>query len=329
MRRRLDPFLIALVGTVVLASLLPARGGWAMVTAHATTAAIALLFFLYGARLSTRDAFDGVRHWRLHGTVFAATFVLFPALGLAVQLLPSSILPRDLAVGVLFLCCLPSTVQSSIGFTAIARGNVPAAICSASFSNMAGVLVTPLLVGLLLHTRGGFTPSALLDIALQLMAPFVAGQLLRRWIGGWVARQRRALVLVDRGSILLVVYAAFGAGVVAGIWQRVSLPGLAALLAVDVVLLGVVLAVTAVVPRLLGFDREDRITILFCGSKKSLAAGLPMASILFAGQTVGLLVLPLMLFHQIQLMVCAAIAQRLGRRAPAAHAARPSGATVG
>jgi solute carrier family 10 (sodium/bile acid cotransporter), member 7 len=321
-RLRLDLFMVLILLTVGVAALLPATGRWASGVGVAADVAIALLFFLYGARLSTREALQGLRHWRLHGTVLAATFVLFPLLGLAVQLLPGRVLPGGLALGVLYLCCLPSTVQSSIAFTSVAKGNVPAAICAASLSNLAGIVLTPLLVGLLMSTHGGISGHAVLDIGLQLLAPFVAGQLLRRWIGGWVATHRRMLSVVDRGSILLVVYTAFSEGMRAGIWSRISLGALGTVLLVDALVLAAVLGVTALAGRRLGFDRGDRITILFCGSKKSLASGLPMAGVLFAGQgaaALALLVLPLMLFHQLQLMVCAWLAGRYGRTAPAAE----------
>ncbi|GEL16748.1 bile acid:sodium symporter family protein [Pseudonocardia asaccharolytica] len=313
-RLRLDPYLLLLLATVGVASLLPARGGAATLAGHVVTVAIGVLFFLYGARLAPRTALAGLRHWRLHGSVFLATFVLFPLLGLAVQLLPPSILSPHLAIGVLFLCCLPSTVQSSIAFTSVARGNVAAAVCAASFSNLAGVVGTPLLAGLLLAAHGGSSGRALLDIGLQLLAPFLLGQLLQPWIGGWIGRHRRLLGVVDRGSILLIVYVAFSASMVAGIWRQLTLPDIGVLLAVDAAVLAVMLLVTVVASRALGLERADRITILFCGSTKSLAAGLPMASVLFAGQPVGLVVLPLMLFHQLQLMVGAALAPRLARR---------------
>ncbi|MCF7548984.1 bile acid:sodium symporter [Pseudonocardia sp. WMMC193] len=302
-----------ILATVGVAALLPASGSVATGFSYATSVAIALLFFLYGARLSTREAIEGLKHWRLHGTVVAATFVLFPLLGLLIQLIPAAILPTELKLGMLFLCCLPSTVQSSIAFTSVARGNVPAAICAASLSNLLGIVLTPLLTGLLLSAQGGFSARALLDVALQLLAPFVLGQLLRRWIGDWVARNKNWLKIVDRGSILLVVYVAFSEGMTQGIWGRLSLGALAALVGTCVVLLAVVLAITWFVPR--RFARADRITILFCGSKKSLASGLPMAGVLFSAGQVGLLVLPLMLFHQIQLMACAVIAGRLARQA--------------
>jgi len=312
--RRIDPYIAAILGTVALASLLPARGLWVPVFGNATTVAIGLLFFLYGIRLSPREALAGIKHWRLHGIVFASTFVLFPLLGLGLRVLVPGVISPDLYIGLLYVCCLPSTVQSSIAFTSIARGNVSAAICSASFSNLVGIVLTPLLVGALLTTNGGgFSAGSVGDIMLQLLLPFVLGQLTRRWLAGFVTRHKAVLGLVDRGSVLLVVYTAFSEGVVAGIWGQLSVTSLLVLVGVNLVLLALVLTVTWFGPKLLGFSREDRITIMFCGSKKSLASGLPMASVLFAGQSVGLIVLPLMLFHQIQLMVCAWLAQRVAR----------------
>ncbi|GGN44507.1 bile acid:sodium symporter [Streptomyces kronopolitis] len=309
-----DGFILALLGTVGLAALLPARGPGATVAEGASTAAVALLFFLYGARLSTREALDGLRHWRLHLTVLACTFVLFPALGLAARLLVPEVLPTTLYTGLLFLCLVPSTVQSSIAFTALARGNVAAAICAGSFSSLAGIVLTPLLAGLVLPgDGGGFRAGSLLPIVCQLLLPFLAGQLLRRWIGGFLTRHKKVLGRVDRGSILLVVYAAFSAGVVRGIWHQVSALRLLCLLGVEAVLLAVMLTATSYGAGKLGFRREDRIAITFAGSKKSLAAGLPMASVLFGAQA-GLMVLPLMLFHQMQLMVCAFLAKRMAAR---------------
>jgi len=314
-RLRVDPYILALLLTVAVASLFPARGAVATGFGHATTIAIGLLFFLYGARLSTREALDGLKHWRLHGLVFLATFVLFPLLGLLSLLLVPWALTPGLYTGVMFLCCLPSTVQSSIAFTSIARGNVAAAICSASFSNLIGIVLTPLLVTVFLFTgTGGISLGAVRDILLQLLVPFLAGQLLRRWIGGFITRHKKVLGYVDRGSILLVVYAAFSAGVVAGIWERLSVVSLLVLLAVNAALLAVVLVVTTFASRRLRFSTEDEIATVFCGSKKSLASGLPMATVLFPAATVGLTVLPLMMFHLMQLMVCAWLARRYGAR---------------
>ncbi|MFD7971914.1 bile acid:sodium symporter family protein [Streptomyces clavifer] len=312
-RLPVDPYILALIGTVVLAALLPASGAAADVAGGASTGAVALLFFLYGARLSTRDALDGLKHWRLHLTVLACTFIAFPVLGLASRGLVPYVLTPQLQEGLLFLCLVPSTIQSSIAFTSMARGNVPAAICAGSFSSLAGILLTPLLAALLLGGgAAGFSADSLVKIVLQLLVPFLAGQLLRRWIGGFITRHRKVLGLVDRGSILLVVYTAFSAGMVAGIWHQVTPLRLGALLAAEAVLLALMLTLSWYGAKRLGFGREDRIAIQFAGSKKSLAAGLPMASVLF-GAHASLAVLPLMLFHQMQLMVCAVIAKRRSR----------------
>lgn len=308
----IDPFLAALLATVALASLLPARGGLAVVAERAADAGIVLLFFLHGAKLSREAILDGARAWRLHLATLGASFVLFPLIGLGVSLIPG--VPPLVGTGLLFLSLLPSTVQSSIAFTAIARGNVAAAVVSASFSNLLGIVVTPLLVALFLHgmTTGGgngLSASAAESIALQLLLPFVLGHLLRPWIGGFVARHKAVLMLVDRGSILLVVYSAFGAAVVEGLWHRLSLPDLAMVVGLSVAMLAVVLGLTWGLGRLLGFSRADAIVLQFCGSKKSLASGVPMAGVLFPPAAVGPIILPLMLFHQIQLMACAMLAR--------------------
>jgi len=317
----IDPYILLLLGTVGLAALFPARGTGADVASGASTAAIAFLFFLYGARLSTREAMEGLKHWRLHGTVLACTFVIFPLLGLAARGLEPVFLTHNLYTGLLFLTLVPSTIQSSIAFTSIARGNVPAAICAGSFSSLAGIVITPLLAAALLgNSGGGFSADSLVKIVLQLLVPFMAGQVLRPWIGGFITRHKKVLGYVDRGSILLVVYTAFSEGMVQGIWHQVSPVRLAGLLVVEAVLLAVMLALTWYGSKALNFHREDRIAIQFAGSKKSLASGLPMASVLF-GAHASLAVLPLMLFHQMQLMVCAVIAKRRAHDPVAAAAA--------
>jgi sodium/bile acid cotransporter 7 len=314
-RLPIDPYLLLLLATVATAALLPARGEARVVADASVTLAVAMLFFLYGARLSPAAVWSGIAHWRLQSLVFASTFLLFPALGLAVSAIMRPYLPHDIIVGLVYLCLLPSTVQSSIAFTSIARGNVPAALCSASVSNVVGIFMTPLLVSLLLPAAGvGFSAHALGDIAMQILLPFVAGQIARPWIGEWLLRHRLLTAVVDRGSVLLVVYAAFSAGMVAGVWTQLSVADLAVVVAVDLVVLGIVIVATMVASRGLGFPTEDEIAIVFCGSKKSMAGGIPMATILFPGHAVGLIVLPLMLFHQAQLFVCATLARRYAVR---------------
>lgn len=311
-----DAYIIAIMLMVVLASLLPVSGQGAVWFGWLTKAAIALLFFLHGARLPREQVIAGLIHWRLHLTVLAFTFVLFPVLGLGLVQLPEWLLPAPLAAGVLYLCLLPSTVQSSIAFTSQARGNVAAAVVAASASNLLGVILTPLLVGLFLHTTtGGLSLKAIQDIAVQILLPFILGQLARPWVADWVARNAKLVSYTDRGSILLVVYGAFSAAVVGGLWKQVSALELTVLLVICAVLLAVVLTASLLAARALKFSKEDEIVVVFCGSKKGLATGVPMASILFPAATVGFIVLPIMLFHQLQLMACAVIAQRYGARA--------------
>ncbi len=311
-----DGFTQALIAMVLLASLLPVSGQVAVAFGWLTNLAIGLLFFLHGAKLSREQIIAGASHWRLHLLVFGCTFVAFPLLGLALKPLLAPLTGDALYLGMLYLCALPATVQSAIAFTSLARGNVAAAICSAAASSLFGIFLTPLLVTLLLdvHGDGGSTLDAIGKITVQLLLPFIAGQIARRWIGDWVGRNKHWLRYVDQSSILLVVYGAFSAAVVEGLWHQVPLPALAGLVLACCVLLALALAISYGAARLCGFNLEDRITILFCGSKKSLATGVPMAQVLFAGSSIGLLILPLMLFHQIQLMVCAVLAQRFANR---------------
>ena len=312
-----EPFILSLLATVALATILPARGAFATFAGYLADAGIVLLFFLHGAKLSREAIWTGLRNWPLHLAVLASTFLLFPLLGLGMIRLPG--IDPSLAMGILFLTLLPSTVQSSIAFTAIARGNVAAAICSASFSNLLGILVTPALVALLMKVEGGAGVSlaSIEGILLQLLAPFVVGHLLRPWIGGFVGRHKGVLTLVDRGSILLVVYTAFGAAVVEGLWTRVSPGDLGRLFLLCLLLLGLILAATYMIARLMRLSPEDAIVLQFCGSKKSLASGVPMAGVLFPAAQVGVILLPVMLFHQIQLIACAMLARHYGEQAGA------------
>jgi sodium/bile acid cotransporter 7 len=312
-RFRPDEFTIAMLVTVALSLLVPCRGASAGVFEGLTAVAIALLFFLQGARLSRAAVIAGALHWRLHLVVFAATFVAFPMIGLALGPLSGRLMTPPLYLGLLFLCTLPSTVQASVAFTSIAGGNVAAALCSASASSIIGMFVTPLLAAFALNSHGGFSLHALRSIGFEMLLPFVAGHLLQPWIGGWVTQRRKVLGGVDRGSVLLVVYTVFSSATLSGIWHQLALGPLLALFAVSAALLALMLAITALAARILGFSREDEIAIMFCGSKKSLVTGIPMANVLFAGQALGLIVLPLMVFHQIQLMACAALARRYAR----------------
>jgi Predicted Na+-dependent transporter len=315
----IDRFLLAIIAAAITASIFPASGFGEQLLEWLTTAAIAILFFLYGARLSPQESLEGLKHWRLHATILSFTYVVFPLLGLGIVAATNGWLNPSLQAGLLYLTLVPSTVQSSIAFTSIAKGNVAGAVVSASASNILGVIITPGLVWLLMTRTSGvsFTTGTIVDIVLQLLVPFILGQLSRRWTAGFVTAHPE-LKLVDRGSIVLVVYSAFSAGMREGMWWQTTWTDLVALVLISLVLLAIMLGLTWWVARRLGFTREDVIAIQFCGTKKSLASGLPMAGVLFAGAPIGLMVLPLMLFHQAQLMACSTLA---GRYAAAAESA--------
>jgi sodium/bile acid cotransporter 7 len=314
LRFRPDILITALVAAAVIASLLPVSGSAATGLNYFTQASVALIFFLHGARLHPRIVMNGFSNWRLHVTILACSFVLFPLLALPLQKLVPAWLSPDLYIGFVFLCILPSTIQSSISFTSIAGGNVSAAVCAASASNMLGVIVTPILAMLLLGRHGGIDVHAIEGIMLQLLAPFALGQILQRWIGDVIRAHPKLVGLAERVSIVAVAYLAFSNAVVSGVWSEIGAEDLMIMLALVISLLTLVLTVTHLISRILGFSREDEIAIVFCGSKKSMGSGLPMANIIFAGQALGLIVLPMMVYHQIQLIVCAVLARAFAVR---------------
>ncbi|MGO1949566.1 MAG: bile acid:sodium symporter family protein [Mycobacteriaceae bacterium] len=314
---RPDLLIILIVLGVVLALVFPARDGFANVMDWVVKIAIGLLFFLYGARLSTREALNGLKHWRLHLLILGFTFVVFPLIGLALMPL-QSLIGEDLYQGILFLCLVPSTVQSSVAFTSIAKGNIPGAIVSASASNLIGVFATPLLVLLLMTgTDGGMhvDTSVFVNIALQLLAPFIVGQVLRNVPGVKKVAGAKPTGYVDKLSIGLVVYVAFSEGIVMGVWSSVSWVAIVGIVLGSIALVYLMLWLTSFVGRRLGFDFKDQVAIQFCGTKKSLASGLPIAAVLFTGGA-GLVIVPLMIFHQVQLMICSARAAKYARLEP-------------
>ncbi|MBK1891158.1 bile acid:sodium symporter [Undibacterium sp. 14-3-2] len=311
-----DNMTLLLLGVILIASFFPVKGELAVSVDHLSTLMIALLFFMHGAKLSREAVVAGMTHWRLHLLVLGVTFALFPLLGMLLKPALLTVLTPDLYLGILYLCLLPSTVQSSIAFTSVARGNVPAAVCSASASNLLGIFITPLLVSLLIkaNSDGHSSIDAMLKIVYQLLLPFVAGQIMRPYLQAWITKHASVLKMVDQSSILLVVFVAFSEAVVQGLWRQVPTLMLLGLLLISAVILALVMGFTTLISRRLGFSKEDEITIVFCGSKKSLASGVPMAKVLFSSGSVGMVLLPVMLFHQLQLMVCAVLAQRYANR---------------
>lgn len=309
---KIDRFTVMILSAVALAVVVPAQGLTVGVLSWATRIGIFILFFLYGARLSTAEAKKGLTHWRLHLVILAATYLVFPLIGLSLRLTTPWLISPDIYTGVLFLSIVPSTVQSSISFTSIAKGNVAGAVVAASASNLLGVALTPGLALALMSTSSSaaVNPRSFLDVAVQILVPFILGQVSRRWTATWVGERKAMLKWFDQLVIVAVVYSAFSAGMRENIWAQINWQDLVWLSIICVLVLIAMLWLTHQVALWLGFNREDRIAIQFCGTKKSLATGVPMASILFAGQPVGLIVIPLMIFHQLQLLACAWLAAR-------------------
>ncbi|MEJ4113094.1 bile acid:sodium symporter family protein [Corynebacterium kroppenstedtii] len=305
--------IVMILIAVAVAVFFPAQGEFANTWETVTTAAIACLFFLYGARLSPSEAVAGLKHWRLHTTILIFTYVVFPLIGLALFPL-HNIIGDDLYAGVVFLCLVPSTVQSSVAFTSIARGNIAGSIVSASTSNLVGVVVTPVLV-MFFMSDSGFHISAtvFIDVALQLLVPFIIGQAARMWRPVTTIAASPLTKNVDRLSIAFVVYGAFSHGIVLGVWTSIAWWQLAVVVVLSLAMVEVMLWLTWTVAHQLGFDYGDRVAIQFCGTKKSLATGLPMAAVMFP-HSATMIILPLMVFHQIQLMVCSVRASRYARR---------------
>ncbi|WP_354687386.1 bile acid:sodium symporter family protein [Cupriavidus necator] len=315
----IDGFVLVMLTAIAIALAAPELG-----TGHGplrlgviTSVGVALVFFLHGAALSRDKLVAGAKHWRLHVFVQTFTYVVFPIVGALLMLALRNQLPADLLLGVFFLCALPSTVSSSVAMTSMARGNVPGAIFNATISGLIGMLVTPLLMGLVISASGASMPlgKALTGVALQLLLPFALGQLLRPLIGSWLAKKKHITNKIDRGVIVLIVYSSFCDATAEGLWHHYQWQTIGAVMLIAAILLFVVLGITTFTARRLGFAVEDEITAVFCGSKKSLANGIPMAKILFAGHpALGLLVLPLMVYHQLQLIVCSVLASRYANR---------------
>ncbi len=313
-RSWVDPLVVMILSALLLGLLLPARGSTADVLDVVRTVAIGLLFFLYGARMATAEVWGGLRSWRLQGSMLAATYVAFPVLGLLVQLLPDAVVSPELTTGLLYLSLLPSTVQSSVVFTSIARGNVAAAITGATVSNVVGIVLTPLLVAVLITRTSGQAGGGLGPILLLLLLPFALGQLVQRWWGPWLRAHPGLTRVTDRATIVLVAYTSVSEATVSGAWSHVTWVALVVLLVVCAAMLAAMLGLTWTGGGRLGLPTPDRIALLMCGSKKSLATGLPMAAVLFTPAVAAGVALPVIAFHQLQLATCAVLARRLAVR---------------
>lgn len=313
MRRFLpDTFITILVATLILATLFPATGQALTAISWASNIAIFTLFFLHGARLSPQAVVDGSKRWRLQAAVLGFGYVAFPLVMTGVSLSMRGWITPELLLGLIFLGVLPTTVQSSIAYASIARGNVAAAVIAAATSNLIGVVLTPALFALIASTTAGaISLSGIGRVAMLLLLPFALGQILRRRVLPTVQRHARVAGMMDKLTIVLAVFVAFSDAATQGLWSRVSAAELGGLAALVLALLLLAFAAAWALGGMLGLNREDRITLLFSGAHKSLATGAPMARILFPSAAAGAIILPLMIYHQLQLMLSAIIASRL------------------
>jgi len=317
--KRPDWFLLGMGAAVALAWLFPDAGakGGGLHPELTNKVGVGLIFFLHGLTLSFEALAAGTRKWRLHLLVQGSTFVLFPLLGLTLLAVAGSHLGPALRTGLFFLCALPSTVSSSVALTAAARGNVAAAVFNATLSSLLGVVLTPLWLSVVLGTSGPALPfgSVVLDLVLWLVVPLLVGQAARPVFGAFAARHEARINIVDRLTILLLVYTSFCDSVKGGVWSSGAAP-LAISLLTSLLLLGSMLVITWSAGHACGFDRADRIAALFCGSKKTLASGVPMARLIFGAQPgLAVILLPIMIYHPLQLVVGGWLAGRLGRGA--------------
>jgi sodium/bile acid cotransporter 7 len=319
MKFKPDWFLLGMIFATFLAWAFPdpgASGGW-MHPEFVTKAGVALIFFLHGLMLSFAALRAGALNWRLHLLVQSCTFLLFPLIGLALNAAINERIAFELALGLFFLCALPSTVSSSVAMTATAHGNVAGAVFNATLSSLIGIVLTPLWMTWAMKTTGEAQPivPVILDLLRWLVLPLAMGQALRPWLGTWARRHKQRLGVVDRLAILLLVYTSFCDSFKQGVWSGNGAGQLVILSLVCAALFGFVMLLTAAATRALGFNREDRIAAMFCGSKKTLASGIPMAKLIFGAHPgLGLILLPIMIYHPLQLIVCGLLAQRWGKR---------------
>lgn len=320
MRFKIDWFLIGMIAAVGLAWAYPQLGAkdGPLHTDFVNKAGVALIFFLNGAALSFASLKAGALRWPLHLLVQSATYLLFPLLGLGLLLLAGGLISPALALGFFFLCALPSTVSSSVAMTSAARGNVPAAVFNATLSSLLGVFLTPLWIGWMVNSQGAHTVSlgkVILDLVLWLLLPLALGQLSRPFIADWVKRHKAKVFLVDRGTILFIIYTSFCDSILRGVWTGQGVWTVVAALAGGLLLFVLVFAILTAACRALRFNDEDRIAAVFCGSKKTIASGVPMAQLIFGSDPrLGLILLPLMIYHPMQLVICGVLAGRWAKR---------------
>ncbi len=310
-----DPFAQLLIVTILIASFLPVSGDNAKIAAIISQIGIFSLFFLNGVRLPRRDVIAGVKNWRLQGSIYIWVFGMMPLIAYILSYLSVDYIPETLAIGLLFLGVLPSTVQSATAYNSLAKGNVTASVIASALLNLSGVVVTPLLFAAIASASGVVISLEIFyRICVILLLPFFLGQFMQNHLGKWLAERKKFVAYMDRGAIAIAVYVAFSGAVVAGIWTRIAPSEFAILFVILAVFLMLAFGGSWIMSGLMRFNINDRKAMLFAGAHKSLAIGAPLAAILFPPETAGVIVLPILIYHLAQLIVSAPIANRLGQK---------------
>lgn len=313
-------FLVGMLIAIGLATLTPnlGRSEGILHLGSVTSIGVAIVFFLHGLGLSPQAIKAGVSNWRLHVFIQLATFAIYPLIWLIFGSTFLAYMPAALAFGFCYLFVLPSTISSSVAMTSVGKGNVPGAIFNASLSSILGVFITPLLIQLFMGFEGAELDlmASVFAIAKLLLLPMIAGQLLRPYLLDFSQKHKSIVNKIDKYVILLIVYSAFCDSVANGIWASFSISLLLTSIIICLVCLLFVVHLLQWSARRFGFQLADEVAAVFCGTKKTLAAGVPMAKVIFgADPRLGMILLPIMLYHPIQIFYCAVLASRYAKLA--------------
>lgn len=322
-----DWFLVGMISAVVLATLWPgfAASGGPIHADKLGDVGIFLIFLFHGAGISPQSLKQGLSNIKLHAVIQVTTFVVFPLLWFVFRAAFSFVIPHELMLGFLYLCALPSTISSSVALTAVGRGNVPAAIFNATLSSLLGIVLTPLIISVAIDASGeGLSMvDAVVKIATMLLLPFLIGQALRPVCGDFFKKHKKTTNTFDKIVILFLVFNSFSDSVKGGLWTNYGVGTLFLTILGAALILGFILVFNTMSARFFGFDGADEVTCVMCASKKTLASGVPMAKLLFgAHPALGIIVLPIMFYHQLQLFACSIIAERYAKRQDAVQEAR-------